>query len=318
MSDLGKVTSKKGFEMSFTWLFALIVGAVILFLAIYGVSKFIQSEQTLQDAKTGKDIGILLNPLETGFESFKATTMNFPVETRIYNKCNLNGFFGRQILQISQKNFGEWTQTEIDIGFSNKYIYSEVPLEGTEMTLFSKPFEFPFKVADLIYMFPSNKYYCFSDAPEEIEEEIKSLSQKNLKAENCSSLENPVKVCFSSSPGCDIQVEYTQGVGVVRKNNEVIQFSGDALMYAAIFSQEQEYECQLKRLMKRITSLCDLYKNKANFIELSGCNSGLEGDLMSFKNMASNLDSSNDLIALSLFSEDIHQKNANNWNCKLW
>lgn len=309
---------RKGFEMSFTWLFALIVGAVILFLAIYGVSKFIRSEQTLQDAKTGKDIGVLLNPLETGFESFKATTMTFPVETRVYNKCSLNGFFGRQILQVSQKNFGEWTKTDIDVGFSNKYIYSEVPLEGKEMTLFSKPFEFPFKVADLIYMFPSDEYYCFASVPEEIAEEIESLSQKNLKSENCSSLENPVKVCFSSLSDCDVIVNYDGGRGSVRKEGEVMHFEGDALMYAAIFSQEQEYECQLKRLMKRTTSLCDLYKNKAIFIETVGCHSGLGGDLMSFKNMATNLESSSDLMSLSLFSEDIHQKNSNNWNCKLW
>ena len=316
MNNLRKITNKKGFEMSFTWMFAIIVGAFILFLAIYGVSKFIGNEQTLQDAKTGKDIGVLLNPLETGFESFKATTMDFPVETRIYNKCSLNGFFGRQLLQVSQKNFGEWTKTDIDVGFSNKYIYSEVPLEGKKMVLFSKPFEFPFKVADLIYMVPANKYYCFANAPEEIADEIESLNQKNIRSENCSLMENPVKVCFSSLSDCDVLVDYD--AGGVRKGGEVMRFAGDALMYAAIFSQSQEYECQLKRLMKRISSLCDLYKNKAIFVETAGCNSGLDGDLTSFKNMASNLDSSSDLLSLSLFSEDIHQKNANNWNCKLW
>ena len=58
--------------MSFTWLFAIIVGGFILFLAIYAVITIKPSQQLEQDVKLGKEIGNILNLLETGFESIKA------------------------------------------------------------------------------------------------------------------------------------------------------------------------------------------------------------------------------------------------------
>ena len=150
-------------QISFAWLFAIIVGAVILFLAIFFSIKLINIEQTIQDAKTSKEIGILLNPLETGFETTKSTSISFPAETRIYNKCNNKGTFGRQIIQVSQKSFNEWSETNIDVGFSNKYIFSEEYVEGKKFYIFSKPFDFPFKVSDLMMITSSEKDYCFID-----------------------------------------------------------------------------------------------------------------------------------------------------------
>ena len=56
---------KKGYlEISFTWVFAIIIGVVILFLAIYFSSKVIDIGQTEIDAETGKEIGIFLPDLE--------------------------------------------------------------------------------------------------------------------------------------------------------------------------------------------------------------------------------------------------------------
>src|SRR3990167_565357 len=97
----GRIASKNGFlEISFAWLFALIVGAVILFLAIYTTTKVVKTEQTTIDAETAKRIGILLNPLETEFETGKTTSIILPSETKIYNGCNNIGIFGRQLIRI--------------------------------------------------------------------------------------------------------------------------------------------------------------------------------------------------------------------------
>ena len=116
---------KRGLQISFAWLFAIIVGAFILFLAIYFVTKYIGQQETIMDAKTSKEIGVLLNPLETSFESSKVTYLNMPVESRIYNKCSKRDTFGKQLIQVSQKSLGKWTETNIDVGFENKYLFSE-------------------------------------------------------------------------------------------------------------------------------------------------------------------------------------------------
>jgi hypothetical protein len=305
--------NNKGYlQISFGWLFAIIAGAFILFLAIYGVTKFINMEETTLSAKTGKEIGILLNPLETGFgTTAEVTFFTMPVETRIYNKCNNYGDFGKQIIQVSQKSFNKWTETNIDIGFANKYIFSEKETEGKKFYIFSKPFEFPFKVADLIYIIPSTKKYCFIDPPEDIEDEIDALNKENLLLEEDCSEEN-IKICFNSGD-CDINVNYY--IGYVEKNKEKVYFEGDALMYAGIFADSDVYECQLKRLMKRADNLALLYRDKAMFISRTGCNSNL--NLLTLSNSVESLSSSANLGLINPIVEDIKEKNEFA-NCKLW
>lgn len=306
--------NKKGFlQMSFAWLFAIIIGGFILFLAIYASTKIIKTEQIALDAETAKEIGILLNPLETGFETGKKNSLILPAETRIYNRCNNDGVFGRQIIRISQKSFGEWTDTNVDVGFSNKYIFSEDFVEGKKFFLFSKPFKFPFKITDLIYLTSSEKKYCFFNAPEDVENEISDLNQENLLTENCP--EDSVKVCFDSED-CEINVNY--GSRYVDKNNERMYFNEDALMYAAVFSDKEVYECQLKRVMQRAKELSLLYKDKAEFVSREGCNSNLNSDLLELGNLENSLSGSENLNNYMINLADNMQKKNNLAECKLW
>ncbi len=306
--------NKGALQISFAWLFAIIVGAVILFLAIFSTTKLIKTEQITQDAKTGKEIGVLLNPLETGFETGKTTSLTLPVETRAYNKCSNDGIFGRQIIQISQKSFNKWTKTDIDIGFSNKYIFSEEYVEGKKFYIFSKPFEFPFKISDLIYVTSSIKEYCFINPPEEIKDEISKLKQDNFLLENCSNSEKIVKVCFTNSPNCDINVNYP--MKYVEKKQGKMYFEEDALMYAAIFADKEIYECQLKRLMKRAGHLALLYNDKANFISQIECHSNL--NLIGLSNSVDDIENSANLKSINYLVEEIKEKNEENVLCKLW
>ena len=300
---------KKGYlQISFTWLFAIIAGAFILFLAIFMTSKLIGTEQVALDAKTGKEIGVLLNPVEIGFESAKSTIMTLPVETRINTKCEEDNKFGGQIINLSQKSFGKWTNTDIKVRFINKYIFSENP-EGKSFYIFAKPFELGFKVTDLIYMTSSEKEYCFKNAPEDIEEEIEFLNQKNLVTENCR--EDSIEICFSGS--CDIAVNYDSKY--VMKDGSKMYFNDDSLMYAAIFSDSEDYECQVKRLMQRVANLALLYEDKANFVSNVGCNSNL--NLLRLKNTAESLGSSANLKLVSDTADEINDLN-NFAECRLW
>ena len=307
--------NKKGFlQISFAWLFAIIVGAFILFLAIFASTSIVQTEQTSTDAQTAKEIGILLNPLETGFETGKTNSIIIPSETRIFNRCNNDGFFGRQIIKVSQKTFGEWTDTGVDVGFSNKYIFSENFVEGKKFFLFSKPFEFPFKVTDLIYLTSAEKKYCFLDPPEQIEDEISSLNQENLLLNNCDV--NSVRVCFNSNSNCDITVNY--GSRYVDKNNERMFFYTDSLMYSAIFSEKEIYECQLKRVMQRAEQLSLLYVDKAEFISREECNTNLNQELLELNNLENNFRSSENFNNNIINLVDKIKTRNKIAECKLW
>lgn len=307
--------NKRGFlQMSFAWLFALIIGAFILFLAIYASTKIVQTEQISLDAKTAKEIGVLLNPLETGFETGKTTSIKLPSETRIYNRCNNNGVFGRQIIKISQKSFDKWSDTNVDVGFSNKHIFSENFVEGKKFFIFSKPFNFPFKVADLIYITSSEKNYCFSNAPKEIKNEISNLNQANLFSDNCP--QESIKVCFDSNTNCDIVVNY--GARYVEKNNEKMYFYSDSLMYAAVFSDKEIYECQLKRVMQRGEQLALIYKDKAQFISREGCTTNLNQGLLELSNLENQLDNSQNLNNYIINLADKLESRNDLEECKLW
>jgi len=308
-----KKNKKGAMDLSFTWIFAIIVGAFILFLAIYGVTKLISTEKTVSDAEVGKEISVLLNPLETGFQTGTVTSLTMPVETRIYNRCSNEGSFGKQRIQISQLSFNEWTEGGIEIGASNKYLFSEEYAEGKKFYLFSKPFDLPFKITDLIYIIPSTEVYCFLSPPEEVEEEISYLGQRNLLLEDCP--QNSINVCFSSNSDCDISVNYNRGT--VEKDGNEVDFLADALMYAAIFSDKEVYECQLRRIMKRTESLTSLYSEKSSFVAQQNCNSDLEAELLLLKDLTGNYADSSILFQIEGVAEQLENKN-NLARCKLW
>ena len=301
-------------QISFGLLFAIIVGAVILFIAILATTKFVNTERTSQDAKTSAEIGNLINPLETGFEEGKTVSITMPVETRIYAKCvDDQGVFGKQQIRVSQKSFNTWSDTNMDVSFENKYIFAEDYVEGETFYLFSKPFEFPFKVTDLIYITSSEDNYCFTGAPREVEDELEDLNQGNFFVDDCPS-SNYIKVCFSGS-SCDIYVNYNSGY--VSKDDEKFYFENDALMYAAIFSSKDVYECQIQRLMNRVQELALIYADKENSLNTLGCGGNLRSNLIQFISMVEDVEDSSDLGSLSESIQTMIYENKYA-ECKLW
>lgn len=308
--------NKNGFlEIPFAWLFSIVVGIAILFLAIFLTVRVTQTQETQIDATTAKEIGILLNPLETSFESAKTTSLVLPKESRIYNQCNTNGYFGRQIIILSQQSFNKWTDTGVDVGFSNKYIFSENFTEGKKFPIFSKTFSMPFKVSDVIYLTSSEKKYCFVDAPADISEELKNLNQENIIVSNDCPVDS-ARICFNTDFNCEANVNMAGKY--VDKNGKRMYFNGDTLMYAAIFSNPEAYECQFKRLMMRWEQLALIYGEKEGIISQEGCTSNIRTDLIILGSGISGIRNSFDLNPELI--EGINELENKNEiaNCKLW
>ncbi len=311
--------NKKGaLQMSFAWIFAILAGVFILALAIFAVTKFTGIEGTASDVKTSRGIEILLNPLEIGFESGKTTAFSLPSESKIYASCREYGDFGSQRINVSQKVYGKWSETDIEVSFVNKYIFSREPVQGKTFYLFAKPFNFPFKVSDLIYMISSEDNYCFIDAPRDIKKEISDWGLKNLRYTDCS--EDSINVCFRGGENCavDVSYDYNSNDGVISKNDENFYFSDDSLMYAGIFADADLYECQVSRLMKRTEKLSLLYEDKINFLQKEiGCDAGIKSNLAIFRNLFGNFIDSFDLKVLGNFADNIENEN-DFGECKLW
>ncbi|MDP4039904.1 MAG: hypothetical protein Q8P57_04990 [Candidatus Pacearchaeota archaeon] len=300
---------KRGLEFGFNWLFAILVGAVILFLAIFIATKFVDTNRKVSDTFVSAELSNLLNPIETNLEDSKYVKIRFVQETRVFNDCFENGNFGRQEISTASKiGVGdEWgTQSNPKSSF-NKYVFSENFEEGKEMNVIVKPFEMPFKVGDAIFMY--SKDYCFINPPRDIEEEIEDLSAGgnigiNISSRVSSCPDESVKVCFDLI-GCDINVN--SNAKIISKQGSDLHYT-DSLIYGAIFSEPEIYECQIKRLMKRASELSYVYAEKAKFLEDSGCSNSLEQDLRSFAS-AVLIESSNELQRIEGNSDILKDKN---------
>lgn len=322
--------NKAQLNMSFAWIFAIVVGAFIIFLVVFGISKFVNLQKTQQSAETAKEIDVLLNPLETGFETGQIVLISAPLETRIFAQCSEpigSETFGKQRIRTFQKSLdNRWTETSIDVPSRNKYIFAEYPTQGKNFVAFSKPFEFPseresdfpFKVTDLVYLISKDDNYCFIEAPEEIEKELGSL-QNNSRIENFYFVDCPEgskKVCFDSGSDCYAKVDYD--FGTVEKDSETVNFETDALMYAAIFSEPDEYECQLKRIMSRAEQLVTIYLEKSDIEKNIGCSGELESELIVFGSLLNSYESSEELYILINQAKELNAQNGREGDCKLW
>jgi hypothetical protein len=306
---------KRGFEMSFAWIFAIIVGAVILFLAIYAATQFIDVAKHRQYTEAAASISILLDPLETGIASATGSIIRFDKETQTHYNCyapTLMDVFGKQTISFSEKSgFGqEWREPGGEITIRNKFIFANAVEQGENLYLFSKPFYTGFKVNDLI--FASASEYCFIATPNIILEEIEQISLKNINLTNsideCS--EDSKKICFASgSSGCDVQVYSVDGyeTGVVSKDGVEVTYVG-ALIYGAIFSNPVMYECNIQRLGAKINELGRVYSGKIEIVKLKDCGTAIAPELNSIISASSSIESSVDLLGIYTLAKLMDEK----------
>ena len=311
--------NKKALDFNFGWIFTIIVGAAILFLAIYSASQLVRTNRNIQDTEIGKQIGILLSPVEASIESETSPApIVFNTEARIYNDCDAVGNFGSQEIGIATKSGigSAWEKPGTASTFYNKYLFSSNIAEGNKFFLFSKSFEMPFRIGNLIFMWSNKEEYCFVNAPNDVKEVIESINAagyKNLNISEDGKCKLGTKeVCFSGS--CDIVVDINSGT--VRKEKKVLYYQG-SLLYGAIFASPEIYECQVKRLMKRASELALLYNDKTQSLASAGCNSNLGSELVFYANNTFSFNSSLQLRTLGSLSEELEGRNKL-LSCKLW
>ncbi len=299
-----KILSKRGYEFSFAWIFAIFVGAVIIFLAIYFTIQIIGTQQATRDVTQSKSLGVLLTPIETELEEGKFAKIYLTDPTRIYFECKeptQSNPFGSQNLRLSIKPpLGQrWEDAQSPaVTFHNKYFFpsgelnyfDETAAEGEkEFYVLSKPLYLPFKVADLMIIYSDKQKFCFSNinqAPSDFRRRMEQINMTNVIFAGCNPDEHEV-ICFGSrTSGCDIVVNENQKT--VMKGSKTVSYAESsvehdpyAMLYAAIFSDPDTYTCQVKRLMSHASKLTDIYYSKSNYIN---CGEAVRQELQSLNN----------------------------------
>lgn len=320
------MSNRKGFEFSFTWMFSILVGAAVIALAIYGVSKLIGSERNIQDTESAQQLQIIFNPLHTSVESgTRPRDLTFSSESRLSVSCNSNKQpYGEERISIASRSaLGRpWQDSGLENAIRAQYIFSEKIVQGKKMNVLVQPFLFPYKVADVITLWSGS--YCFVNPENEIEETLGStgLNVSNVEIVNALSKcrLNSTRVCFSgvgsgeSISGCDVIVN--SALKQVKKKGKIMYYEG-SLVYGAIFSDPEIYECNVKRLMMRTSKLAEIYTKKSQVISyVSGCGSGV-GELVSIYKTQVQINNSRELSRIQLSATQMAREQQSVL-CSLW
>lgn len=267
--------NRRGYEFSFVWIFAILVGAFVIFFAVYASTEFIGTKKIEQSAVGAKSLGTLLSPLETSLEESKVSVISVREDVEILNSCESLTSFGSQIISISYGGDVEIVENS----FHNKYLFSSASISGNDFYVLSKPFYFPFKVGDLIMIWPKDEGYCFvKPLPFEMEDEIGDLDLDNFEVvdslEECSESKS---VCQNSR--CDIEIDvnsrkiirHFDGGKSVNYVKSVGNVGENTLILAGIFSDSEIYNCHVVRLLSRAKKLALIYKKKSDYLLGRGC-----------------------------------------------
>jgi len=302
--------NKKGVAMSFNWIFAVMAGGFILFLAVFAAGKFIRTSENTIYTETAASLIGFFDPLETGLASGKAHVIEFKKESRIYFDCDedLNPPFGSQRIGFSEKTFGdEYGDRGQLVAIKNKYVFTEDVVEGKAMYFFSKPFFMPYKVTDLIMVVSADDNYCFYNSPEYVQEDLQGLNLGNIIFPNASTECIGTNVCFGDSRrSCEIIVYEDLGYVLNKKHGKRVYFAGD-LIYGAIFSSPKIYECNVKRIKSKFDQLAGIYLDKINIIGRKDCLSNLGPKL---EGLIGPIENSRDIVGVYGIAQDIDSINA--------
>lgn len=262
-------------EFGFVWIFAIIAGIAILMLMIYGASRIVDTNKNLVDTKLAKSLSIILDPLEAGQAETISSKIRFSKPTRLSLGC-FEGGYGTNFIQIStESNLGKSVEGQA-IQVNDKYIFSDAEDSKEEYYVFSKTFEYPYKIADIIIL--TSKKYCFLEAPSRVKSSYSGIEA--ITFDNCTG--NEITVCFGRGV-CnitvegiceDINCETEFDYGFIRKGGQTIAYA-DSLLIAAIVSDKELYNCNVQRLMYRASKIADLLSKKAELATSRGCYTNL-------------------------------------------
>src|SRR3990167_5170962 len=120
------MVNKRGFEFSFAWIFSVIIGAVVIFLAIYATTNLVTSERNIQDTLNARELEILFQPVETLSAESAVSMQNiiFPTESKLNVECSDAGEWGYSKVSVStrQKVGKPWQEAGVGSILNNKFI----------------------------------------------------------------------------------------------------------------------------------------------------------------------------------------------------
>jgi hypothetical protein len=278
---------RQGVAVSFSWLFSLIVGAVIIFLAVYASRSLVQTERQAQESGASVAFTNLFTPLRTGgSESFIPRAITFPQPALITLRCTPTGMGVRVRFQDSLAGESDAYQSVV----RDSFISGNTTIQGKRVFSLVLPLRMPYLIGDVILLWSEPQ--CFVDAPEDMRSLFEMATNETITFANtlASCPRGSRKLCFagaSSPQRCDVRVDRI-GQTITYENGTPKNYY-DSLLAPALFSTPALYECMLEQMGKETARLAEQYRAKSVLIQsgtLQGCAGGMDTLLGSFVSRA--------------------------------
>jgi hypothetical protein len=303
----------RGFEFSFSWLFSLIVGALILILAVYGVTTFIEQERTVSDSETAQALSGLLSPLQTSVEtSFRPNPIVFPQPTEITLGCTRDASTvqTRALSTIGRNTAPGYAQETAGVA-----VFGNTTLTGTTLHSLVVPFTFPYKLSDLVIVW--TQPLCFVRAPDDV---LQTFGADNVSVQSVQQRSICQKgsrvICFDETVGCDVTVD--SYLRRVTSGGTSLYYEG-ALLYGALVAPPRLYECQIELLMRQGATLADLYGKTSALIGArgDGCGTAVGSSVITYGRALQATNNSKQLAGIAEQATELEQEERASI-CSLW
>ena len=235
--------NKKGFAIVFNWLFSVIAGILILLFFVWFA---VQNTDLFGNVTSQRAV----EELDIAFTSFKSsligTTLNFGKPIELEFRCNSDTL--QEEKMFINKKSGK--------SLKGKVVFAPSNLNANEFILWTTDWKIPFKVTNFIFLTSKNKKYDLSDLPGSHPLRLK-LPKKNgvdlfnvgndgekigLRQTNSGLVEAPL-LEGSKQIYFDYDRDLDDFYGTIVVGSEQYPFVGDAMIYAAIFSDESNFDC---------------------------------------------------------------------------
>ncbi len=226
---------KRAVASSLSWIVVVLVGAAILFLAIFFAGKI----GDVGEFKGNIDIANYLDGVFGSFGSSGAVASVTSKEVDVPGSV-LVDFDCKEIIVGTADE--EAVKRHENLIFGKDAVYKE-------MNVFSKAFKMPFRVADLVYVYAGK--VCFIGFPDEYWSVLAELNDKFVgSVEKC----GRVSCCSRES----------EKVMFLSLEDEKVS---KELVLGKIFSDSELFECNVKELGRRIVLLSQIYEKKAGYLQ---------------------------------------------------
>jgi len=251
--------NKKGIEITFSWIFAIIAGTLIFLFFVGFAADNMDLFGKLTAIRVSEEMNSAFTGLKTGLVS---TSLSFNKEVKLQFKC---------IGEKKEKLIVGWRSGK---NLYDNLVFSPEELNGNEFLLMTKSWNVPYKVDNFIFI-SDKRNYCLIKTPYELKNKLPSDFESLLKYESC----NGKTITFSQDENnCSsfftINYEYDSVNNLYGSiclgDGKPLLFYGDAMIYAAIFGDQ--FDCLYPLIEEKFKIMRDVYLNK--IVDISCSNKG--------------------------------------------